>query len=262
MKLKPLGVQLYTVREAAEKDFAKTLERIAAMGYKTVQPSGFWNVRPKVLRQIVEDLGMKINSAHSPEAGRYTMGEAMDLADNLGIKTLCVGYGPDAFQNMDKIKETADTTNCIIEIARKNGFTIFQHNHFWEFERLPDGRLKYQVYAEMCPELLFEIDAFWSTNLFQENEVEMMKLFADRTMLLHFKDGKPRENPANNNPFERCELCPLGKGRINIPAVLDAATDRVEEVLVELDTCNIEIFEALQQSYDYMTGNKLAAGRI
>ena len=114
----------------------------------------------------------------------------------------------------------------------------------------------------MCPDLLFEIDSFWSTNLFQENEVEMMKIFADRTTLLHFKDGKHRANPANNDIFEKIELCPLGQGQMNIPAVLDAATDRVEEVLVELDVCNIEIFEALQQSYDYMTRNNLALGRI
>ena len=36
--------------------------------------------------------------------------------------------------------------------------------------------------------------------------------------------------------------------------------ESAEAIIVELDYCNIEMFEALQRSYDYLTRNNLAVG--
>ena len=43
--LKPLSVQLYSLRARAEKDFVAVHKDVAAMGYKGVEPAGFWNIR-------------------------------------------------------------------------------------------------------------------------------------------------------------------------------------------------------------------------
>jgi len=44
--LRPLAVQLYSLREKAEKDFVGVLKKVAEIGYKAVEPAGFWNLRP------------------------------------------------------------------------------------------------------------------------------------------------------------------------------------------------------------------------
>ena len=90
--LRPLSVQLYSLRDYAKDDFVAVLKKVAEIGYKGVEPAGFWNLRPSELKKIVEDLGMKIYSSHSPWARGNNLGECMELADALGLKTIVCGY--------------------------------------------------------------------------------------------------------------------------------------------------------------------------
>ena len=40
----PIGVQLYSLRELAQKDFVAVLKKVADIGYKLFETSGFWDV--------------------------------------------------------------------------------------------------------------------------------------------------------------------------------------------------------------------------
>ena len=262
--LKPLSVQLYSLRDAAAKDFVKVLKFVADVGYKGVEPAGFWNLRPSELKKIVNDLGMNIYSSHSPWAHPGNLGECMELADILGLKQIVCGYGPDDFKDMDAIKRTAEKTNYMYDVLSQNGFTLFQHNHDFEFARI-DGKLKYELYRELCPRVKYEIDCFWSTNLGAENAVEMLKIFAKDTILIHMKDGvvaqKVDGKKMVNGLLERhVDLLPLGTGTLPIKELVAAIPDQVQTIVVELDYCNIDMFDAIAQSYKYMTENGLAAG--
>ena len=42
-----LAVQLYSLREEAQKDFVGVLKKVADIGYQAVEPAGFWNLRPE-----------------------------------------------------------------------------------------------------------------------------------------------------------------------------------------------------------------------
>ena len=263
--LKPLSVQLYSLREAASKDFLGVLKRVADIGYMGVEPAGFWNIRPSEFVKIIADLGLKMYSSHSPWARRNSIGEAMDIAHIIGLDKIVCGYGPDDFKDMDSIKRTADDTNYMIEIAERNGFTLFQHNHDFEFQRI-DGKLKYEIYRELCPKVKYEIDCFWSTNKGTEDPVAMLKKFADRTILLHMKDGVCKQNAANSGMVNglldmKIDLLPLGTGTLPIKQLIEAAPDTVETVVVELDYCEQDMTSAIAQSYKFMTENKLALGR-
>ena len=55
------------------------------------------------------------------------------------------------------------------------------------------------------------------------------------------------------------ELVPLGQGDLPIRELV-AMAPRVDAVIVELDYCNVEMFQAIEESYRFMTGNALAAG--
>lgn len=262
--LKPLSVQLYSLRTRAEKDFAAVLKDVADMGYKGVEPAGFWNIRPSQLKKIVEDLGMKIYSSHSPWCNGNNIGECMDIADMLGLKTIVCGYGPDDFKDMDAIKRTAERTNVMQEKLAANGYTLFQHNHYWEFERI-DGKIKYETYAELAPTVKFEMDCFWSTNKGSEDAVEMLKKFADRTILIHMKDGICQQQANNAGMVNglldmKIDLLPLGTGTLPIKDLVAHAPESVETIVVELDYCNIDMTEAIAKSYKFMTENKLALG--
>ena len=261
----PIGVQLYSLRELAQKDFVAVLKKVADIGYKLVEPAGFWDIKPTEFKKILDDLGLGIVSSHSPWAhGKGNLGESMEIASILGLDKIVCGYGPNDFADMDSIKRTADNTNMMQGILAKNGFTLFQHNHDFEFQRI-DGKLKYEIYRELCPNVKYEIDCFWSTNLGVEDPVKMLDLFAKDTILLHMKDGVASQKVGGDNMvngiLERhVELMPLGTGTLPIKDLIAHAPAQTQAVIVELDYCNTEMVSAITQSYKYMTENGLAAG--
>ncbi len=262
--LKPLSVQLYSLREAASKDFLDVLKFVADIGYKGVEPAGFWDIRPSEFKKVLDDLGLKLYSSHSPWARIGNLGETMEIASILGLKEIVCGYGPNEFKDLDAIKRTAEETNRIQEVLARNGFTLFQHNHDFEFQRI-DGKLKYEIYRELCPNVKYEIDCFWSTNLGAEDPVEMLKLFAKDTILMHMKDGVVKQNVngdgmVNGILDRKVELMPLGTGDLPIKELVAAAPAQVQTIVVELDYCNIDMKTAIAQSYKYMVENGLAAG--
>ena len=263
--IRPLGVQLYSVREYAKQDFVQVLKKTAEIGYKVVEPAGFFDLSPAEFKKIIDDLGLEIYSSHRPWARTLEeVNENVEILGTLGLKNCVCGYGPDDFKDMDAIKRTADLVNSYIPDLKKAGITLFQHNHSWEFERI-DGRLKYDIYAELVPEVKFQIDAFWSSNFGANDPAEMVKHFADRMVSLHIKDGSFEQDAAkwrmvDGYPDRDLKLRPLGTGQMDIPAIISATPDAVNCVIVELDYCVIEMKEALRQSYAYMTSSGLAVG--
>ena len=260
----PISVQLYSVRDYIARDgFAPVLKRIADIGYKGVEPAGFFNLRPSELKKMTADLGLEIYSSHSPWAHNAGgLPEQLDIASILGLDTIVCGYGPDNFKDLDSIKKTADNTNAMVDFCSKNGFTLFQHNHYWEFERI-DGRLKYDIYRELCPQVKYQIDCFWSTNKGAEDPVAMLREVSKDTILLHMKDGVCRQVAKNDGMKDglldmKIDLLPLGTGDLPIPALVAAAPAQVRAIIIELDYCSEEMFGALEKSYRYMTENGLA----
>jgi len=262
--LRPLAVQLYSLREKAENDFVGILRKVADIGYQAVEPAGFWNLRPSEFRKVIDDLGLKMYSSHSPWAQSNNLGEVMEIADILGLNKVACGYGPAEFQDLEAIKRTAEATNKMQELLARNGVTLFQHNHNFEFERL-NGRLKYEIYAELCPNVQFQIDSFWSTNFGTEDAVEMLKLFADRTILFHAKDGLLKQTQeelkvSSGTLDHKIEMRALGTGELDIKSLIANLPEKVDNIVVELDYCNIDMVTAIEMSYKYMTENGLAAG--
>lgn len=259
-----LAVQLYSLREFSEKDFGKVLEDVAAMGYIGVEPAvSLYGLTPAQFKKRIADLGMEMCSSHYPWCRTPDdMSQVIDLAGELGLTQIVCGYGPDDFADLDAIKRTADKTNAMIEKAKAAGLAMFQHNHYWEFERI-NGELKYDIYFKYCPDIRLQLDSFWSMSLGANDPAEMMKHCADRVYLLHMKDGLRRQREEKERvvkgTFDRkIELNPLGDGEMDIPAILEVTPERVDTIIVELDYCTIEMHEALKRSYDYLV--RIGAG--
>lgn len=263
--MKPIGVQLYSLREKVGYDFVSVLKRVAEIGYKYVEPAGLWNVRPSEFKKVLDDLGLKMVSSHTPWArDPKILGEVMETAHTLGLNKIVCGYWVTDFESMDAIKRTAENTNKMQEILAANGFTLFQHNHDFEFQRL-DGRIKYEIYKELCPNLKYQIDCFWSTNRGTENPVDMLKIFADNTISMHMKDGFVKQNVSGDKMVNgildrKVELMPLGQGDLPIRDLVANAPASAEAIIVELDYCNVEMWQAIEESYKFMTENGLAEG--
>ena len=255
---KPIAVQLYSLRQYAEKDFVGVLKRVAEIGYKAVEPAGFWDLSPAEFKKITDDLGLQICSTHiggprDPEQ----VDQNAEILKTLGVDLVCTGCGGGDFKDIDSMKRAADVTNEIVEKYKKYGITVFQHNHYWEFARL-DDQIKYDLYMQYCPDVKIELDAFWATNNFVEDPVAITEKYADRIVLLHMKDGN--KVPRKGEESLSYDLRALGTGMMPIADVIGKTADCCRNVIVELDFCNIEMWDAIEQSYHYLVDNGLAEG--
>lgn len=61
-----IGLELFTVRDLTAKDYLGTLEKIARIGYKEIEPAGgYANLSPKRFRAELDRLGLRMPSTHS-----------------------------------------------------------------------------------------------------------------------------------------------------------------------------------------------------
>ena len=249
--MKPLSIQLYSLREESEKDFKGVIERVAKIGFKGIEPAGFYDLGPKGVRKVAEDNGMVVSSSHGPWAQLDNLNEVIETAGILGVDLVSSGFGFDAFDGLDAIKHTADIVNEMVEKLSAAGLTLFLHNHEHEFFKI-DGKIAYDYFAQWCPDVKFEIDTYWASNFGANNPaVEVAKL-KSRTPLLHIKDGPLVKGEAH---------LAAGTGKMDIPSVIAAADENVLRWLVlELDRCDTDMFEAVEQSYKYLVGENLALG--
>ncbi len=249
--MKPISLQLYTLREDSQKDFRKVLEQVAEIGFKGVEPAGLYGMTPREFRTQVNGLGMVVSSSHGPWASPDNLQEVIDTAGELGTELVSSGFGADAFSSLDAIKNTADMVNGMYETLSKSGLTLFLHNHWWEFEEI-EGDLAFRHLAKLCLDVQFEIDTYWAANFGKVDPVAIVKEYADRAPLLHIKDG----------PLVKEELqLPLGCGNMDVPAVIAAANPAVLQwLVVELDSFGGEMLSAVEESYKYLVENGLGMG--
>lgn len=247
--MKPVSVQLYSLRQASRHDFDAVLERLAGIGYHGVEPFNLFGRTPESFKAQVEDLGMVVSSTHHPWANRTPTSEVVDTVSALGLTRAAGGFGPDDFADLDAVKRTADTVNSLIDALSPHGLGLFLHNHWWEFADV-EGRLGCHWIADLCPKVEFEVDTYWAANFGAVDVVAEVARVKDRTPLLHIKDG----------PLDRGKAhVAVGDGKMDIAGIIDAADpDVLEWNVVELDDCDTDMMTAVERSYRYLVGNGLA----
>ena len=250
--MKPISVQLYALREQSTDDFDGVLQRIADMGYAGVEPFALFGKSPEDFKRQVNDLGMEVSSSHHPWANRTELNEVVDVVKGMGLTRAAGGFGPPDFADEDAVKQTVDTVNALTDGLKEHGLELFLHNHWFEFVPV-NGELPYHTLQRECPDVLFEVDTYWAANFGACDPAEEVARINNRAPLLHIKDG----------PLERDKAhVAVGSGSMDIEATIAAADEDVLEwLIVELDACDTDMFEAVEGSYKYLVENNLAAGK-
>src|SRR5208283_1890769 len=83
----PVGLELYSVRDALKSDPEGTVRAVAKMGYQAVEfyaPYFEWTeVQAKQMRKLLDELGIKCYSTHNDES--YFSAKNMDHARELNL---------------------------------------------------------------------------------------------------------------------------------------------------------------------------------
>src|SRR6476661_566937 len=122
------ALQLYTVRDMTQRDFAGTMKKVADIGYKLVETAGYGNLKTaKEAKKALDDAGLKAVSGHF----------AIDLLESKLEQVLEVDMVVCPFLPEDRRKDY----QAVAKVLDKAGLALHQygvilgyHNHDFEFK--------------------------------------------------------------------------------------------------------------------------------
>ncbi len=268
----PVGLQLFTVFGIIDDDVKGTLTKIAAIGYKEMESAfskkgGYYGMKPKGFKAMVNDLGMSWKSHHvigapfklpkgykmpvGADGKPMTFGAMLNLKENMqqlvdeaaegGIQYLVCANSPTA--TLDEIKSTIEVLNKTGEATKKVGIQFVYHNHDMEFHEV-EGKVPYQLLlTETDPSnVKMELDLAWAVKGGQD-PVALFKQNPGRFPLWHVKDLDATHN----------EILPVGSGTIDFKRIFEnKATTGMKHFFVEHDMPK-DAFTSIASSFKYIT---------
>lgn len=192
---KPIGLQLYTVRELFSRDPMTTLEQVAAIGYREVEygGGGYDQMDHAALRATMDRLGLVSPSVHvGYEALASDLDRSVSMAKALGADTIVVPWMGEAYRNADGWKAALANFDLWAKRLQQAGLGFAYHNHDFEFTVKPDGRSMFDMLvAETDPELVqIELDLFWAVDA-GEDPKAIIRGLPGRIYAYHVKDRTP-----------------------------------------------------------------------
>jgi sugar phosphate isomerase/epimerase len=242
-----LGAQLYTVRKFTQnlEDVARTLEKVAGIGYKAIQISAFGPVEPKDVARICRDNGLTVAATHVGW-NRFLTDLDGVIADHKlwGCRHPAIGGLGAEYRGLDGIRRFLDELTPVAEKLAAEGMDFSYHNHNHELVRVGEKTWLATLYDLADPKILkAEIDTYW-IQAGGGDPAAWVRRCAGREPLLHLKDMAI-------TPEREIRMAEIGEGNLNWPAILAAAeAGGVEYYLVEQDDCyERDPFESLAISY-------------
>jgi sugar phosphate isomerase/epimerase len=84
---KQAGLEMFTVRDVLSKDYEGTVAKVAAMGYKEIEPAtGYGGMDPKQFRALLDRYGLSMPSTHSGASEGPDLEKTLDGFEIMGIK--------------------------------------------------------------------------------------------------------------------------------------------------------------------------------
>lgn len=245
-KVKNIGLQLYSVRDAMLSDAVGTLKTLADIGYKQLESArsakgNYYGLTPKEVKATCKDLGMTMRSGHVHIDENWE--RAVDEAAEVGQEYLVCSSLPSKGQTVDNYKEVAETFTKAAEDCKKAGLKFGYHNHDYEFEK-DNGQVLYDVLLENSdPELvLMELDLGWVI-VTGNDPVAYFDKYPGRFPLWHLKDMK-KDHP---------ESTEFGKGQIDIKKMMqNAKSSGMKYFFVEQEEYEDNPIKSIKHNYDYL----------
>jgi sugar phosphate isomerase/epimerase len=265
---KKIGVQLYTVRDAMQKDPAGSLAKVAGIGYKEVEGATytgtemFYGMSANDFKSLLQKNGLAMPSSHymlgAPVNGSSPKGtimndweKAVEDAHTVGLEYMVCAYlMPDERQTIDDYKKIAATFNQAGETCKKAGIQFCYHNHNFEFEEM-DGTLPYNILLNETDKDLvkMEMDIYWVTKAGQK-PIELFNENPGRFPLWHVKD-------MDNTPKQF--FTEVGNGIIDFKDIFKHVKEAgMKHFFVEQDECPGDPFDSITKSYQYISKNLLS----
>jgi sugar phosphate isomerase/epimerase len=242
---KPVGLQLWSVRDAMGKDAIGTLKTIAKQGYNYVEGFGlsdgkWFGMTAKEFKKALSDVGLYMPTSHIMVTSKsYDKSTKMlndefkknvQSAIEVGQKYFVVPYMADEDRNYETVKMLTEAFNKAGEYCKSKGLRFGYHNHDFEFKKFADGQIMYDVLIQNTdPKLVtYEMDMNWVAAA-SYNPIDWFKRYPGRFELGHVKDIKK---------WGAAGSAIIGTGEMDYKTILNPVNQRtagMKYMIVELE---------------------------
>jgi sugar phosphate isomerase/epimerase len=224
---KPVGLQLYSLRQRMPQDVPGTLALIRSLGFREIEGGSDYGLGTAGFLSNVKQAGLRMTSALYDYDKDWSRDAAATVkrATDLGVLYTGLAWIPhkDVFTREDCLR-AAENFNRWGAAARAAGLRFVYHVHGYEFEASPEGTLFDTLAQQTDPALVgFEADIFW-VRRGGCDPVSLFEKYPGRIPLTHVKDiqkGLEVCKPNGHAPDEAS--VPIGAGMIDWPSVFRAA---------------------------------------
>lgn len=194
----PVGLELYSVRNALAKELERTLRAVARMGYRVVEfyaPYLDWTPdRAKQVRRLLDDLGLGCHSTHNnaPTFTKAGLAKATELNRILGAKYIVMASAGSVV-GIDGWREVADLLTVTMETLRPLGMATGYHNHEPEWTRV-EGQRPMDVLAANTPtDVMLQLDVGTAVAA-GADPIAWIESHPGRIRSIHCKDWAPGQD--------------------------------------------------------------------
>jgi len=225
-KAAPVGLQLYSFRDAFAKDIPGTMAKVRQMGFREIETAGTYGLSLSAYRQLLDQHGLKaISTGASFEDLATNLPKVITEAKAIGAKYVVCTWIPhygDQFTPFDAEK-AVDVFNTAGSILTDNGLTFCYHTHGYEFQTYKDGTFFDYMADNLDPKFVnFEMDVFWVKEPGYD-PVALLQKYPKRFLLMHLKDRKPGTPNSNTGHADVESNVTLGQGDVGIAAIMKQA---------------------------------------
>lgn len=224
-----VGLQMYTVRNEAAKDFVGVVRQVAAMGYEGIESSPPPQMTPQKYRRVLDDLNLKTPGTHtSLQALETDLNAVVELTKAIGGEFVTVSYMPEERRrDADGWRRAAETMSRLGERLAAQGITLCYHNHSFEFQKF-EGKYGLDIFYEHADPryVKAQLDTYWIRHG-GADPASYIRQLKGRVPLLHLKDWDKTDG----------SFAEVGEGTLDWKAIFEAAEEGgVVWYLVEQDT--------------------------
>lgn len=241
-----VSVQLYSVRDAIDRDLDGTVARLAGLGFRNVEPYGFAD-RVADYERALPAAGLAAPSGHASVIDSPEPERVFEAAARLGMQTVIDPFvAPERWTTADDARRIADQLSELVEQVTGYGLQLGYHNHHWEFGQRSEGRPVFAAFAERVdPRVVLEIDVFWAA-VGGVDPAAVLEDLEDRVGYLHVKDGRIDGDAS----VAVQQQLPAGEGDVDLAGALRAAPSATR--VLEFDQYAGDVFDGLAASLAWL----------
>lgn len=235
----PVSLQLWSIRDQTQTDFAAAVAEVARIGYSGVETAGFGDLSATDAAQAVADAGLKCSGMHvGINALRGDIGQVIDDAIAFEAEhIICPSWPVRQYSSAAACQQIGEELNSIGAYLRSFGFKFHFHNHAGEFQ-IVDGRrvFDWMLDAAEPRNLGCQADVYW-VHKGGKDPAEFIREQGRRISLLHLKDEKE-----------------IGLGPVDFEPVFAASESiaAVEWYIVEVEQYNHASLESVRISLEQL----------